>query len=316
MPEVVGRLDWYLNEDKDGHRDYTLKTLVRTESVLDGPQRVLGTIGLAPIGSFWAFGNDLDTAAYCWPNWKVAPVVVREPGYYWTVEQIFSTKPLRRCQDMSIDNPLLEPPDIGGSYAKFTKEIQRGRNGKAITSSSHELIKGRVVEFDDNRPTVDISMNVLSAPLELFNPMVDLVNDSPVWDVGPRCVKLSNVSWRRKLYGTCSFYYTVNYEFEINKLGFDRKAVDSGQLCLLGHSLHHRKDHPKMNPDSIDPTTGQANWKNPKNFEVFCDKKGQPRRCLLNGKGVPIVNTDSPHMLDVEYYEEANFYLLGIPASL
>ena len=289
-----GFTDWSLSIDKDGHRDYRLLWEVDTTSNADGPAVVANAAGLPTVGTTWAFGNDVDLWAFCWPNWVISPVLTKEANRQWTVEQVFSTKPLNRCQDNSIENPLLEPDRINGSFVRYVKEVTQDRFGEPLKTSSHELIRGAIAEFDHNRPTVTVEKNLASLPLVSFAPMIDSVNDATLWGLPARCVKLSNASWRRHLYGTCTYYYTVTYEFDIDYYDFDRKAIDEGTKVL---------------------SKGGDKTK-PQDFELYKDRNGENTRVLLDGNGEPLKDDAEPVEIDISYYRESNLMTLGIPASL
>lgn len=294
MSFVVGRLDWSMSRDKEGHRTYKVKWLVQSHSVFDGPAHALVASGLPAIGSSWSQGNDYDGWARCYPTMQCNYVSRNERGMFWEVEQTFSTKPLTRCQDTSIENPLQEPDRISGSFVKYTREIEKDKDGDAIKSSSHERIRGSMVEFDANRPTVTIEKNVLVLPLSTIAEMVDTVNDASMWGLEARKVKLSNVSWSRELYGTCTFYYTVSYEFDCNYDTFDRKVWDEGTRVL----------------------TKGGNKDNVKDFELYKDINGENTRVFLDGNGNALGDGEDPVEIDIEYYEESNFTTLGIPTVL
>jgi len=287
-------VDWGATRDKDGHRFYNIDWLVRTTDVLDGPNIVFGASGLPLIGSTWAFGNDSDLFAYCWPDWKVKPLVRGERDNHWVVSQTFTTKPLERCQDTSVDNPLTEPDRLSGSFVKYTQEMDKDKDGKAIKTSSHEVVRGSVVEFDANRPQVIIEKNILILPLGTIADMVDTVNDNNMWGLTKRMVKLSDVSWSRKLYGSCTFYFVVSYTFDVDKKTFDRKFLDEGTKVLQ--------------------PGGTAT--NPTHFDLYKDSNGQNTKVLLNGSGAALTDANSPVFKDVKYYPEKNFFQLGIPAIL
>lgn len=315
---VKGRIDWGMSRDEEGHREYKIVWLVKTSSTSDGPATVMAASGLPAVGSYWNFGTESDPWAFCYPNLTVRPLYNRERSDLWEVEQTFSTKPLNRCQDASIENPLNEPPTVKGSFVKFVKKIQQDRHGNMIKSSSHEPIEG--LEADDNRPTISIGMNLVSLPLAAYSEMVDTVNDAMLWGLGPRKIKLSNVSWERKLYGLCTFYYTVNYEFDINFKTFDYKVRDRGKRVLIGHSPGSKLKRDPLDPDAIDPETGRPFKDDPKNFEVYKAEEGEntPSFVWLDGKGRPWQGegaADPVHEFTVEHYEESNFLLLGIPTT-
>lgn len=292
--KVLGRLDWSMTRDKDGHRDYKLKWLIETDSPLDGPVGVFNATGLPAIGSTFTFGNDVDAWAFCRPNAECSPVLTKEPNRLWTLTQNYSTRPIERDQTDEKTDPLLEPDRVSGSFVKYVKEITKDRNGDVLKTSSHELLKGPLLEFDHNRPTVKIGKSLATLPLATFSEMVDTVNDATLWGLSARMIKLSNVSWQRKYYQTSTVYYTVDYEFDIDFTTFDRKAVDQGTKVLAAG--------------------GNAN--NPEDFEVYKDANGENTTILLDGNGAPLGNAASPVEIDIEYYAESDFTLLGIPTSL
>lgn len=294
---VVGRLNWELEQDKDGHRTYSIEWLVRvTDFEDDGPATVLGASGLPAVGATWAYGNDSDAWAFCWPTARVRPVLRAEKGKYWIVEQTFTTKPLNRCQTSSIENPLNEPADISGNFVKFVREATRDRNGDLLTSSSHEQYRGAIVERDDNRPGIRASVNLVSLPLATACPLIDTLNDATLWGLPINAIKFSNMPWQRKLYGTCTYYYTVTYEFEVdyNTL-FKRYIMDEGTKVLK--------------------PGGDAN--NPKDFARNKDLLGGHGKILLDGSGEALDDAANPYIWEKELYDESNFLLLpGLPTSL
>ena len=294
---VVGRTKWRLGRDAEGHREYRLSLYVETTSALDGPYTVLNASGMPSIGSIWAYGNDVDPWAYLWPTSTVRPIVDKEPNTRWLVDLLYSTKPFSRCQESSVENPLMEPAKISGSFVKFTKEAQKDKDDKLIQSSSHERITG--IQRDANRPQVVIEYNVQSLGLETFSQQIDTVNDAPLWGLAARKIKLSNVSWSRNIQGTCTYYYTRRFEFDINFDTFDLDDVaDKGFRKL------------KDGGDKL----------NPNDFESITDAAGNVTQVPLFLDGNGAINTDpinNPVFIDtVKLYKESNFLTLGIPTSL
>lgn len=284
-----------MERDDEGHRTYSLTTLVKCTSPLDGPQTVMNASGLPATGSVWNQGNDFDFFAFCYPTIRVAPVrdYKHEPGIYWHADQTFSTRPLSECQDETIDDPLLIPPKVSGSFVKYTKEAIEDKDGELLKSSTHEVFRGPAVERDYNRPTVRIEINRALLGLDTFSSMVDTVNNDTLWDLTARKIKLSNVLWERKIYGTCDFYYTVVYEFDIDFATFDRRIVDEGHLVLKDGGTASNPDH----------------------MEAHQDNKGNLTRVLLDGNGAALTDGDNPHIFTKKLYDESNFLLLGIPTT-
>lgn len=291
---VLGRLDWGLEMDSDGNRNYKIKWLVEGTDILDDPVTVYFTAGLPAVGSTWAFGNGTDNWAWCRPDWKISTVLSGEPNTLWIVEQTFSTSfTSHRCQTSQIDNPLNEPDRIGGSFTKFTRETLLDRNGDPVLSSSLEPLRG--IQREDNRPNVTIEKNVGSLSLATWAAMVDTLNDATLWGLPARCIKLSNVSWRRLLYGTCSYYFSVAYEFDVRSDTFDDVYQDRGTRVLVNGGTATNPKHFKKYKD---PYTGE-------NVEV-----------ILNGAGQVWDGTGAPGTVTPEIYGESNFLLLGVPSSL
>lgn len=310
-----GPIDKRFSRDREGHRTHVYKFLVYTDDYLDGPFIAGSAPGLPLVGSALFIGNDIDPWAFCLPDLEVVPKSSTsdkpEVEHYWIVTMTFSTRPLFRCQDQSIEDPLLEPDRISGSFVKYTKEVTKDKDGNFIQNSSHELIKGPLVEFDHNRPTVRIEQNVTALELDVFSPLIDTVNDSPLWGLPARTIKLSNVSWQRKLYGTCSYYYTRILDFDVDFNTFDRTALDEGTKVLHGHWEDTGWVLDDINGSPPDPD-------NPQHFDRFKDRKEENATTVLDGAGKPYdgSGTGVPGSIDISYYAQSNFLVLGIPVVL
>ena len=321
-----------LTRDTEGHRDYSVEHIVITTDPLDGPEIVLGASGLPVIGSLWNFGNDLDVWAFCYPDMKVTVYKKKEGDstIYWKVAQKFSTRPLNRCQDETIEDPLLQDQVISGSFVKYTQEVSKDRFGDVIKTSSHEFLHGPQVEFDFNRAAVRIEQNVATLELALITSMMDTVNDAMLWGLGARKIKLSEVSWERKWYGTCNIYYTRVFDFDIDFNTFDRFVLDEGTKVLHGQWVDQgvgQEPHWGLINIGDDPPDKD----NPQHFDRYKDRNGENTRVVLDGKGMPANSitqigtsddvgtgtdsTDPAAQIFIEYYDESNFLLLGIPTT-
>jgi hypothetical protein len=330
---IEGPASFSLVRDEEGHREYKLITWVTSLST-DGPMTVMNAPGLPRVGSMWMPGavgsfslcTERDPWAFCLPNMGVS---IREeklgdPNKYWTVEQTFSTKPLKRCQDETIEDPLLEPMKVSGGTVKERKEISKDHNplftayGSWIKSSSHELMTGPNVEFDFGWDTVRIEQNVASLGLETITAIRNTLNDAPLWGMATRCVRLSDLSWERKYYGTCNVYYTRIFEFEVRADTFDREVADEGTKVLKGHwaadgsswILESMIDGGVANYP-IDP-----NPYNPAHFIEYKDQRqGGGGKVPLDGYGRPVTDLSLAAHRDVWGYLTSNFLLLGIPTE-
>ena len=311
----LGRVSWKGRRDKEGNREYELTHRVRTTTRSDGPQVVFNTSGLPAIGSAWSFGNDFDGWAYCTP--EMTDTALRGahdvPEKYWDVTQKFTTRAdQKRCQDAQIDNPLQEPQKVSGSFIKRTKVTEKDRNGNLIMSSS--LKDGIKVERDISNATVIIEQNVGSLGLATFTAMVDSVNDRTLWGLSSRKIKLGNISWSRRLYGLCSFYYTRTFEFEIDFNGWDLTDIaDKGKHCLRG-SWSKTKPYLWMQGTNDGAALNPAEEGD---YDVAKSPGEEPEPCLLNGAGGRLTDLENPKFISPpEIYEQTNFLLLGIPTVL
>ena len=297
-----------------GYREYKVVHIVHTTSSDDGPAIVINASGLPLVGAIWNFGNDLDVWAYCWPDMKVSRHQEEEgdPTQTWRVEQKFSTQPMGRDPDEEVEDPLLAPQKVSGSFVKYTEEIEKDRNGTVMLSSSHELLRGPRMEFDRNRPTVRVEQNVAALGLATFSEMVDQVNDAALWGLSARCVKLSNVQWERKHYSMGGFYYTRIFDFDIDYDTFDRQVADRGTKALNGHWEKDAGTYTWV----LDDIDGDAPDRNdPRAFINIPDPAGGGllESVLLDGYGKPWDGDGGVMVRDVEAYDETNMLVLGIP---
>jgi hypothetical protein len=338
--------------DKDGYRDYKIVFLVQTDDTDDGPNVVWGSVDpdspLPNIGDAWNYGNDYDPYALCWPTCSVTKYGPAEQrGYYWLVEYLFTNRPFQRCQDTKIENPLLEPPKVSGSFVNYTRKTHHDRNGGLILSSSLEPIE---IERDYNRPTVTVELNVSSNPLATYAAMIDTVNDRELWGLPARCVKLRNVSWTRHYYGVCTAYYTLRYEFDIRYPQYLGQLLGTGTSSLgteyggfdlidvadvgfkhlngrwvrrwaaeaAGNTPFNMADDVYRWEWMVDETINQSN-PSAGDFVRIQDVRGQYSKspvALKDGVINPDPVGDPQYLPVIELYEESNFYVLGVPALL
>lgn len=239
-------------KDDEGHRTYTVSYRVKCNSA-DGPSVALTATGLPTIGNTWVVNNENDPWAWCTPGVKITPVLDGEPNNFFDLEYTFTTKPLKQDPanfstnpgsgggtgsmpgGSGVENPLLIPDRLSGSYSRFTEEFTDDILGFPVVNSSHEQMRGPPVEFDRNRLVIKVEQNRTDLQIALINSLVDCVNDRVMWGLPKRCVKLSAVPWERKYYGNGIRYYTRTLEFEVRKETFDRYVLDEGTKVLQGH---------------------------------------------------------------------------------
>jgi hypothetical protein len=294
-----------LQRDEQGHRTYTVVHRVKTASVDEGPASALQAAGLPSVGSYWNFGSDVDIYAYCTPIASVSSVQEGdgERSQYYLVSQQFTTKPMSRCNTTTIDSPLDEPPAIRGGFMPYREEATYDRFGDLLLMSSLERMTGPLIEVEKGRPVVTTSFNVSTLPLIDFSEMLDkgAVNDDTLWGMPARCIRLAEVSWERYLYGVCTYFYRVNYSFEIKFDGWNRLVIDQGTRRKLIDSI------------PLSPTNPFVPYINPATHK--------PDVCYLDGTGNAVEVELGASLGDVfvwekELEDEFDFTALGIPTSL
>lgn len=314
-----GVLVWGGERDDEGYRTFNVTTHVETDDTDDGPQTVMFCSSLPQIGDEWNFGNDTDIWCFCYPYMKVSLHEHREGEIHsqWRVDQKFSNRPLKRCQDTNIEDPLLEPAKISGSFLKDRRPRFQNYDGSYMLTSSWERLTGPDAQFDYSNPTVIIQKNYATLDLPVFSQMIDYLNDDVLWGLPARCVKLSDAPWERNLYGTCGFYFTKTFHFDINYNTWDRYLLDEGTKVLRGHWAG--SDTPGTADDTnawiIDAGVTSAN---PLHFIRAKDRNGENIRIILDGHGQPwdASGTLGPGTVFAAPYFQTDFTVLGIPTNL
>lgn len=286
---LLGRLEWGGSIDSQGYRTWDITWLIETTSVDDGPAVVATCAGLPVVGSQWFMGNDIDGWAWCLPTMTIRQIPDSTPGLWtglWTVKQQFSTQPTTRNTSDRMEDPLLEPWKIRGSFNRSQKEAKEDRNGNLLLTSSMEFIRGLM--RDVGGATVTLSKNFASLPLASTTALRWHLNDGPMWGMARRCVKLAGFEFQQQKFGTFT-YWNCGYTFEVAFEGFDERVVDQGTRVLVeGGTLGNLVDYR--------PTTDGST-------------------VLLNGLGKRATSLGGVATAVPEVAPEANLFVIGIPTS-
>lgn len=269
----TGPRRWSAVRDSEGYRTYTLISRVTSDTALDGPALAMQTPGLPIPGATWLLDNDIDVWAWCRWDTTVEPLLEGEPNKHFNVTNVFSTRPpgtgggsapggmsggrggggpggspndnkRSGCRDFQFEDPLTEPPKIGGSFVKYSEFAAFDKDANGLFYSNLEPILGAEAEFDATRYTVRIEFNSPILNLTFINGFRDKVNSQALWGFPARCVKLTNHTWERRFYGSCYVYYVHTFDFEIRvnngaysnlyASGWDRLIGNAGQKMLAG----------------------------------------------------------------------------------
>jgi len=299
--------NWTGSRSEDGFPEYNVTWTVQATGK-EGPAAVMAATGLPAVGSAYNFFTDADAWAFCTPYLKVKSLTPGEakPGakVLWEVQQKFKTLQETEVTVFTGD-PLLEPPKISGSFVNRSYFYKQDHIGASIHNVAFEIVE---VEGDKGYPTVRITINKPTLPLQTYSQAHNRVNDGNMWGLGLRQVKLDNISWERMPYVNNTFYFPTTFEFDINEETFDRDDIpQEGEKVLDGQW------------DEISGAwvnTAGANASDPADFIRMIDLNGNPMRGLLNESGNPLLNSTTLYLDTVKLYKEFNFFTLGIPSNL
>lgn len=314
---VLGIVDWHGGWDEEGYRSYSLKLLVESDSTWDGPANISLASGIPAVGAAWNFLSDVDLGVWCRPERSIDPVLQNEPNRHWFVELNFNNKPIRRCAD-SVDNPLLEPPQVSITFSRYTILIRYDQDGKAVISSSYEFLPDDVREADQPRPRVAITRNTATSSLAAATALLANIpgqpgplNSSIMWGLPARTIRLANFTSNDRWYGSCIKYYEETFEFEIEYDTWWPWSFD------VGYRHFEPADPDKLYADADPRTDFVGNLCPDRDAEGNeTGTKSGPYLQYLDGEGRILDDYTAPVKQRLKKYGESNLLLLGIPSSL
>ena len=336
--ENIGLVEVELEQEEDsGHRTYSATYKVRHNED-DGPYTVLNATGLPAIGDYWVHDRGLETDTYARrnPYAKIKAVVSSEKTDISHVEVKFTTKPFKRCQDVQIGNPLLEPAKLSGTFSEQMQKAIFDRHWNAIRSSA--MTPYEDIEQETSFPTVEVSVNVASSPVALITSKLHYLNDSTMWGLPAGCIKFSSASWERLYYGVCSYYYNLKMGFKIrfpytvptaSKIRRRKKDTDTDsdgditydEIVVPGNVIVPGWVVARVDSSNgrIKMPGGSGNTQAHTGFAKDAQADNMPF-IFLDGQGneaVKDVNGNIPFVVNIwELYSYTNLLTLPIPSSL
>jgi hypothetical protein len=258
----------------------------------------------------WNFGNDSHPFAVCLPGQTVerhSSVQEGSPSTYWTVKQKYSTRGIPPTQKSG--DPLSRDPEVSGSFERYRKEVEFDRHGARLISTSFEPLQGEAREREFFHPVVNVTVVESTLNLSIYSQAMNSLNDSTLWGLPARHIQLSSFSWSEEKYGA-SKYYKISMGFRADFEGFDKEAVNGGQMALP----------PGTTPSDAVAIVGPLGlplYQNPKAYVKIRDDH-QNVGIYQNLSLLGLVEEDPSLVVKktVEHYDEFNFLLLGVPAIL
>jgi hypothetical protein len=275
---------------------------------------------LPVVGQAYNFGVlENDAWAFCTPELNIAAhpgVQEGDPHQDWIVTQKFSTKQSWRCNLTPIENPLLEPFQLSGGYSHEQFETHIDKDGVVLQHPTEEPITGPVTEVKRSFPTIEFTANFPFIDVPLFSDLVNRVNDSVLWGLPPRTIRLSDVRWERMVYGSCFYYFRVTYSFEISTATADIPALEEDgtngaiETVVVGFD-------PVIEATGMLRNSGRAVEEGEIPWEIAKNEEGELiGPVMLDSKGFQVSSKDDQYIRVLRLAKEGNFLLLGIPAIL
>jgi hypothetical protein len=212
---VTAPYDWFKESTEEGDETYTLKWKVETTAVSDGPDVAWTAAGLPSPGASLAYGGTINQWAFFQGKGGAKLLKQDTNRKLWDMTTVFSTKPTRRCSEGRIDDPLLEPHRVRGSFTQVMEEAIFDNSGNVIQNGAGQRFTGPQSQRPKSYPTVELEMNVSWINLAWMAEYADSVNSNVQWGQPVRTIKCTVGPWERVLYGACYFYFVVRFTFEL-----------------------------------------------------------------------------------------------------
>ena len=285
-----GVKDWSADFDDEGNATYTLTFPVETTHPTDGPDVAMTASGLpVPGASLGAWGGN----AWAFYNRKGSAKLKKVEALrkLWDVQCVFTTRPAKRCTTSAVEDPLLEPHRVKGTFQQQTKELLYDNAGAAIKNSAEQRYTGPIVQDTESTPVVELEMNVSWINLNWLADYADSYNNATWWSMPARSIKCTTGPWERVLFGTCYFYFVVRFTFELRLPNWDIVVPDEGTRVKVAGS-------------------------SPARYVQYKDEREENARTFLDGSGNALAPGAALVTKTFQRPKQRNFAAAGWPASL
>jgi len=288
---VTAPYDWYKESTEEGDEIYTLKWKVETTAVSDGPDVAWTAAGLPVPGASLSYGGTVNPWAFFQGKGSAKLLKQEVNRKWWDMTTVFSTKPIRRCNESRTNDPLLEPHKVNGSFSQIMEEAIYDKDNAVIDNSAEQRYTGAIVQSARVRPVVELEMNVAWINLAWMAEYADSVNSNVQWGQPVRTIKCTVGPWERVLYGTCYYYFVVRFTFELRYETWDVKLLDEGTRVKVAGS-------------------------SPARYVQYKDEREENGKTLLDGSGNALAAGGTPVFNTFRVLREKDFSTVGWPASL
>ena len=277
----------------------TRRFIVQVNSVLDGPQIVLGASGLPQAGFVYDFGNDLNNYLFCQER---TPNRIGRSSRFWEVLCEYRPHNLNKDNQQRKNNPngdpLFDLPQITDETVKEQVDVIKDIDGDLITNSFGDPYLPHPQKDRSYRRLTIIRNEPLSSPIvDTREDYIDLLNSKEFW-------RKAKWFWKMQDIAISSATRTVNTEngpiyysyLSVRYVIEGRKPIGSAEsgwdLELVNYGAHYLTPGGKKLRFRTDDGTP---------YEWFLDEDG--------------LATDTPSYRNFEIYDEVDFDTLQLPQS-
>ena len=223
-------------------------------AVLEAVCAYLGITPGIPIIVIYQCGNSIDPYAYLQKISVLQETSHKGEYRNWTARLEYNSNPIQ-----TIDNPLLRPTIISGSFQIYQKPIEKDINGKPILNKANGKLEG--IEIDDARPHVTMVRNEVSYDWSAFAAnLVNFVNSTFWYGCQAGQAKCSGVSGQGPNFENGIMFYPVTYEFQFRLEGWQPSFQNKGRKDVNGTPCTDKNGNEMDEPAFLDNNGKQLAW--------------------------------------------------------
>lgn len=273
----------------DAKRNYTTVLQCQSDDPKDNQVTVLTAtcayLGI-PIGTpsyvLFNIGNDFDS----FTRLKKMTARCTAAGSVGEYKEWLVTLEYDNEAEQLQDNPLLRPTQISGSFQEYMKLLEKDRDGNPVVNAAKDKFDPPI-ELPDGRPHLTMVRNEITYDMAYFaNNFYNFIN-STAWYGGSagkwRCV---NVGGTGPHIENDVVFYTVTYEFQFRKEGWQPSILNRGKKDKNGNPCVDNHGNETDEPQLLKSSGLQVSF--------------------------PIQSSDENY-IDVNGFFETDFNALGLP---
>lgn len=282
--------------NSDASRSYTRILQCLSDDPADDSATVLTAVTAylgIPLGTptvvLYQSGNGNDAGA--WLNKIRVLQETNHRGEYknWIARLEYGTQLMQQW-----DNPLTRPTVITGGFQMYQKPIERDTSGKLITNTAGQPFDD--FSIDDARSHVTMVRNEATYDWTYFaDNFVNFVNLTSWYGCPAGTAKCVSVGGQGPNYENGVSFYTVTYEFQYRKEGWQPKILNRGTKDINGKPVLDSNGDPSDRPEFLGNTA--LGFGTVDGIQVW---------------PFPIAN-QSGNIITPTVYYTAEFNLLGLP---